>query len=151
MLEGQIDSLEDSIREPNAGSRDRGSSRRDFRLFSEGIITVGKPELGVKRRCLSCAAPFFDLNRTPIACPKCGALFQVVELAHSRPKWTPSPPVTIKTPVAAVDPFEAETAEPEVEDEDAQDEVEIPPIEEDEDIQLAEIIDIDRDAAKPDS
>jgi uncharacterized protein (TIGR02300 family) len=151
MLEGQIDSLEDSIREPNAGSRDRGSSRRDFRLFSEGIITVGKPELGVKRRCLSCAAPFFDLNRTPIACPKCGALFQVVELAHSRPKWTPSPPVAIKTPVAAVDPFEAETAEAEVEDEDAQDEVEIPPIEEDEDIQLAEIIDIDRDAAKPDS
>jgi uncharacterized protein (TIGR02300 family) len=151
MLEDQIDSLEDSIREPNAGSRDRGSSRRDFRLFSEGIITVGKPELGVKRRCLSCAAPFFDLNRTPIACPKCGALFQVVELAHSRPKWTPSPPVAIKTPVAAVDPFEAETAEAEVEDEDAQDEVEIPPIEEDEDIQLAEIIDIDRDAAKPDS
>ena len=59
--------------------------------------------------------------------------FQVVELAHSRPKWAPSPPVAIKTPVVAVDPFEAETAEPEVEDEDAQDEVEIPPIEEDED------------------
>ena len=27
---------------------------------------MSKPELGVKRRCLSCAAPFFDLNRTPI-------------------------------------------------------------------------------------
>ena len=60
-------------------------------------------------------------------------------------------PVAIKTPVAAADPFEAETAEPEVEDEDAQDDVEIPPIEEDDEIQLTEIIDIDRDAAKPDS
>ncbi|MGA3064494.1 MAG: TIGR02300 family protein [Methylocystis sp.] len=114
---------------------------------------MSKPELGVKRRCLSCAAPFFDLNRTPIVCPKCGALFQIVELAHSRAKWAPSPPIAIKTPVAAVDPFEAETAEPEVEDEDedAQDDVEIPPIEEDDEVQLTEIIDIDRDAAKPDS
>jgi hypothetical protein len=74
-----------------------------------------------------------------------------VELAHSRAKWAPSPPVAIKTPVVAVDPFEAETAEPEVEEEDAQDDVEIPPIEEDDEIQLTEIIDIDRDAAKPDS
>jgi uncharacterized protein (TIGR02300 family) len=111
---------------------------------------VSKPELGVKRRCLTCAAAFFDLNRTPIVCPKCGALFQVVELAHSRAKWTPSPPVAIKT-LAAADPFEAETSEPEAEDEDAEDEVEMPPIEEDDDIQLAEIIDIDRDAAKPGS
>jgi uncharacterized protein (TIGR02300 family) len=111
---------------------------------------VGKPELGVKRRCLSCAAPFFDLNRTPIACPKCGALFQVVELAHSRPKWNAAAPVAAKTPVVAVDPFEAEAAEPEAE-EPADEEVEIPPIEEDDDIQLAEILDIDRDADKPDS
>jgi hypothetical protein len=57
----------------------------------------------------------------------------------------------IKTPVVAVDPFEAEAAEPEVEDEDAQDDEEIPPIEEDDEIQLTEIIDIDRDAVKPDS
>ena len=38
-----------------------------------------------------------------------------------------------------------------MEDEDAQDDVEIPPIEEDDEIQLTEIIDIDRDAAKPNS
>lgn len=143
--------MRDLIREPDAGSRDRGSLWRDFRLFFERIIPVSKPELGVKRRCLSCAAPFFDLNRTPIVCPKCGAVFQIVELAHSRAKWTPSPPVAIKTPVAAADPFEAEAAEPEVEEEDVQDDVEIPPIEEDDEIQLTEIIDIDRDAAKPDS
>jgi uncharacterized protein (TIGR02300 family) len=34
--------------------------------------------LGKKRRCLECDAPFYDLNRDPIACPKCGAPYQPV-------------------------------------------------------------------------
>jgi uncharacterized protein (TIGR02300 family) len=33
---------------------------------------VGKPDLGTKRICHSCGARFYDLNRDPIACPKCG-------------------------------------------------------------------------------
>ena len=36
--------------------------------------------LGVRRRCLSCAAAFYDLGRTSILCPKCGVEFKVVEL-----------------------------------------------------------------------
>lgn len=39
---------------------------------------MAKPELGAKRQCQSCAAKFFDLNRTPIVCPKCGTIFQAV-------------------------------------------------------------------------
>jgi uncharacterized protein (TIGR02300 family) len=39
---------------------------------------VAKPELGSKRLCASCAAKFYDLNKTPITCPKCGTLFGVV-------------------------------------------------------------------------
>jgi len=35
--------------------------------------------LGVRRRCLICAAAFYDLGRTPIVCPKCGTEFNVVE------------------------------------------------------------------------
>jgi len=38
---------------------------------------VAKPELGSKRQCLNCGAKFFDLNRDPILCPKCGTVFQV--------------------------------------------------------------------------
>jgi uncharacterized protein (TIGR02300 family) len=38
---------------------------------------VAKPELGAKRQCQSCATKFYDLNRDPILCPKCGAVFQV--------------------------------------------------------------------------
>jgi len=55
------------------------------------MSTATKAELGIKRRCLSCEAPFFDLHRAPIICPKCGAAFQVVEIAHSPPK-RPFPP-----------------------------------------------------------
>ncbi|MFZ9500208.1 MAG: TIGR02300 family protein [Beijerinckiaceae bacterium] len=36
---------------------------------------MAKPELGSKRQCQSCSTKFFDLNRTPIVCPKCGATF----------------------------------------------------------------------------
>jgi len=37
---------------------------------------VAKPELGAKRQCQACGAKFFDLNRDPIVCPKCGSVFQ---------------------------------------------------------------------------
>jgi len=37
---------------------------------------VAKPELGTKRQCQACGAKFFDLNKDPIVCPKCGTLFQ---------------------------------------------------------------------------
>jgi uncharacterized protein (TIGR02300 family) len=37
---------------------------------------VAKPELGAKHQCQACAAKFFDLNRNPIVCPKCGTVFQ---------------------------------------------------------------------------
>lgn len=39
---------------------------------------MAKPELGGKRQCQNCGAKFFDLNRNPIVCPKCGAVFQAV-------------------------------------------------------------------------
>ncbi|CAJ0886841.1 hypothetical protein AMST5_03744 [freshwater sediment metagenome] len=38
---------------------------------------MAKPELGAKRQCQSCATKFYDLNRDPIICPKCGAIFQL--------------------------------------------------------------------------
>ncbi len=31
-----------------------------------------KPELGLKRVCVSCGARFYDLAKTPAVCPKCG-------------------------------------------------------------------------------
>jgi uncharacterized protein (TIGR02300 family) len=37
---------------------------------------VSKPELGTKRQCMSCGAKFYDLNKIPAVCPKCGTVFQ---------------------------------------------------------------------------
>jgi uncharacterized protein (TIGR02300 family) len=46
---------------------------------------VAKPELGSKRQCQNCGAKFFDLNKDPIVCPKCGTVFQVAAAARARP------------------------------------------------------------------
>ena len=37
---------------------------------------MAKPELGNKHQCQNCGAKFFDLNKDPIVCPKCGTVFQ---------------------------------------------------------------------------
>ncbi len=46
---------------------------------------MAKPELGAKRQCQSCGAKFFDLNRDPIVCPRCGTVFQGVVARAERP------------------------------------------------------------------
>ncbi|MGX9966435.1 TIGR02300 family protein [Roseomonas sp. F4] len=33
---------------------------------------MAKPELGLKRVCVSCGTKFYDLTRQPAICPKCG-------------------------------------------------------------------------------
>ncbi|HMF05979.1 MAG TPA: TIGR02300 family protein [Methylocella sp.] len=39
---------------------------------------MAKPELGSKHHCEHCGTRFFDLNRSPIACPKCGTVVEGV-------------------------------------------------------------------------
>jgi uncharacterized protein (TIGR02300 family) len=65
---------------------------------------MAKPELGTKRLCASCSARFYDLNKAPITCPKCGTPFEVI-------------PATTRTR------FEqrATASEPEIETEEVQD------------------------------
>ena len=49
--------------------------------------TLAKPEWGMKRTCASCGARFYDLNRDPITCPKCEAVFdpdQATRLKRAR-------------------------------------------------------------------
>ncbi len=45
---------------------------------------MAKPQLGAKRQCQSCATKFYDLNKDPIVCPKCGTIFQVAALPLAR-------------------------------------------------------------------
>ena len=44
---------------------------------------MAKPELGAKHQCQNCATKFFDLNRDPILCPKCGTVFQAAPVARA--------------------------------------------------------------------
>jgi uncharacterized protein (TIGR02300 family) len=56
---------------------------------------VAKPELGLKRQCMSCGAKFYDLNRDPATCPKCGTVFEAVALSRA------SAPVVARAAAAA--------------------------------------------------
>jgi uncharacterized protein (TIGR02300 family) len=44
---------------------------------------VAKPELGNKHQCQHCGARFFDLNKNPIVCPKCGTIFHATPLSRA--------------------------------------------------------------------
>ena len=46
---------------------------------------MANPDLGTKRLCSGCGAKFYDLNRSPILCPKCGTAFEIHETARARP------------------------------------------------------------------
>jgi uncharacterized protein (TIGR02300 family) len=83
------------------------------------IERMVKPELGVKRVCGSCGAKFYDLNRDPILCPKCGTVFDVqAALKPRRVKAVAEDkPVKAKKPVRAVDPDEADLPEDVIDDE----------------------------------
>jgi uncharacterized protein (TIGR02300 family) len=42
---------------------------------TDGTKSMTKPELGDKRDCPECGARFYDLNKEPAHCPKCGHEF----------------------------------------------------------------------------
>lgn len=52
---------------------------------------MAKQDLGIKRLCPNCGAKYYDLNKQPPVCPKCGTVF-VVATAKSRPAEPPPPP-----------------------------------------------------------
>ena len=67
---------------------------------------MAKPELGTKRLCASCGTKFYDLNKDPTHCPKCGAVYEVV--VATRPVRSEATPVAPRPPV----PEEAPAPEP---------------------------------------
>ena len=96
---------------------------------------MAKPELGTKRQCQNCGAKFFDLNKDPIVCPKCGTVFQVAAAARARPAAKPDEEeedaevaVPAGVEVVSLDEVEAgeekAAAEPVVDDIDVEDDAE---------------------------
>ena len=86
---------------------------------------VSKPELGTKRFCPSCGTKFYDLNRMPITCPKCGQTQQADaspkrasaaaalaehKAAKPAPKPEPVEPEVAEEPVVSLEEADQETA-----------------------------------------
>jgi uncharacterized protein (TIGR02300 family) len=80
-----------------------------------------KPELGMKRVCVSCATRFYDLSKSPAVCPKCGTEQPVEQPRARRPTGNLADEKRVKKPLPVddVDPeAEPEEAEETAEDED---------------------------------
>jgi uncharacterized protein (TIGR02300 family) len=71
---------------------------------------VAKPELGTKRLCAGCGAKFYDLNKDPITCPKCGTVYEVAVVA---PRGRPDAAAARAQAAAPVAEAEPETHEAE--------------------------------------
>lgn len=84
---------------------------------------VAKAELGTKRLCANCGAKFYDLNKDPIHCPKCGTVHVVAPIVtRSRPEAAPvvPRPAAPVEEVAVPEPAEVETVSLEEADAEAQ-------------------------------
>ena len=71
---------------------------------------MAKPELGTKRLCTNCGAKFYDLNKDPIACPKCHT---VMEPAAVNTRTRPDAGARAAAPVAEEEVVTPETPEAE--------------------------------------
>jgi uncharacterized protein (TIGR02300 family) len=99
---------------------------------------VAKPELGVKRLCPSCGTKYYDLNRNPIRCPKCGTAFEIGQVAvrpEKLAKVAPIEEIEAEEVVADVELVSLEEADAEasggeaVDDLDPEEIAEIDPVE----------------------
>ena len=73
-----------------------------------GVPLVTKPNWGLKRTCQSCGARFYDLEKDPIVCPKCGVEFDPEAALKTKRTKAPAP---APKPVPAPAPVEAETGD----------------------------------------
>ena len=83
---------------------------------------MAKPEWGAKRICHNCGARYYDLQRDPIICPKCGTEFDpeaFLKSRRSRSAIVDEPPVKARAVVADedADPLEEESEEDETTEE----------------------------------
>ncbi|WP_337997599.1 TIGR02300 family protein [Oleispirillum naphthae] len=81
-----------------------------------------KPEWGSKRTCLNCGTRFYDMQRTPIVCPKCGS--ENAPDAVSKARRGMKKPAVAHAAVAAAVTTKAKTAVVAADD-DALDDVDV--------------------------
>jgi len=87
-----------------------------------------KMEWGVKRICHSCGAPFYDLRRNPIVCPKCGNEYDPEAILKSRRARAPVVEEKETAPVILDEEAETEVVETEEVEEAEEEEAEAAPV-----------------------
>lgn len=84
-----------------------------------------KPEWGSKRTCLNCGTRFYDMQRTPIVCPKCGsenapdAVTKARRVMKKAPAHAAEAKAKVAKPILDDDEEVLDDVEVEVEDDDA--------------------------------
>ncbi|MAQ55603.1 MAG: TIGR02300 family protein [Rhodospirillales bacterium] len=73
---------------------------------------LAKPEWGVKRTCLACSTRFYDMQKDPITCPNCGAIFDVETIFRPRRSRAAAeePAIQPESPVASDEDIEKQLA-----------------------------------------
>jgi uncharacterized protein (TIGR02300 family) len=87
------------------------------RLF----FPMAKPELGLKRVCVSCGTKFYDLTRAPAICPKCGTEQPAEQPRLKRAAPPPDERVKKRAAVAEVDAEEGVEVDADADDETIED------------------------------
>jgi len=75
---------------------------------------VPKPDWGAKRACDDCGARFYDLNRSPVQCPKCGATVKIAAKVKARRSSPPAAKKPVEKIVAANENPGPEADDPEL-------------------------------------
>ena len=80
------------------------------------------PKFGIKRSCPACEVSFYDLNKTPATCPKCGHAFDPSAL-HAPPEIPETraespPPADEDADDEATPPIDNDTAEATADDDE---------------------------------
>ena len=101
---------------------------------------VGRPELGTKCACASCAERFYDLNRSPAVCPKCGATQPPLVARASHPVRPVSGQMSRRPPTVVAEEEVEPLAVEEDEEEDAVDAEDVPEVDADVDDDVAAVV-----------
>ena len=98
---------------------------------------LAKPDWGEKHLCASCDARFYDMKRTPVSCPACGAKPKV-STSISADKGTQARPKP-----NATDTTTADTEDPKVDDGTDEDILDDTAEIEEEEENVAEVLEVD--------
>ena len=82
---------------------------------------MAKPEWGTKRLCTGCGDRFYDLQRDPIVCPKCGVVFDPEQVTRLKRARNTPPPEPKPKPVVVAANDDAAAAVAAVADDDVED------------------------------